>query len=67
MSAEPRVLFVVNSISGGGAEKSSRLVFNELVKLGLNLQLIAINQSADENATKDSREIELERSWKDGR
>jgi glycosyltransferase involved in cell wall biosynthesis len=66
MSNEPRLLFVVNSLSGGGAEKSSRLVFNELVKHCLNLQLIALNQTVGEKILKGVREIELERNWKDG-
>lgn len=66
MNQEPRVLFVVNSLSGGGAEKSSRLVFSELVKHGLESQLIALNKTADDKILRDSREIVLERDWKDG-
>jgi glycosyltransferase involved in cell wall biosynthesis len=66
MSKEPRVLFVVNSLSGGGAEKSSRQVFNELLKLGLDVHLIALNKTTEEKTLKDSHETVLERNWKDG-
>ena len=66
MSQEPKVLFVINSLSGGGAEKSSRQIFGELAKNGLDLQLIALNKMADEKISRDPRETVLERNWKDG-
>ena len=66
MSQEPKVLFVINSLSGGGAEKSSRQIFGELAKHGLDLQLIALNKMDDEKILRDSRETVLERNWKDG-
>jgi glycosyltransferase involved in cell wall biosynthesis len=61
-----KVLFVVNALSGGGAEISALLVFHELRAKGYDVKLIAINR-APEEVTEDSEAIVLlERDWKTG-
>jgi glycosyltransferase involved in cell wall biosynthesis len=66
MNSKPKVLYVVNSLSGGGAEKSSRLVFSKLVNLDFDLQLIALNADDTHNTVYGDRETVLNRNWKDG-
>jgi glycosyltransferase involved in cell wall biosynthesis len=66
MSSIPKVLFVVNSISGGGAENSAFKVYSELKKQGINIELIALNQFEGVESSKDDRVHLLDRRWSDG-
>lgn len=56
----------MNSLIGGGAEKSSRIIFNELAKNGIDIEMLAINKTVQKRYSGNLREIELERNWKDG-
>jgi glycosyltransferase involved in cell wall biosynthesis len=62
----PKVLFIVNSISGGGAENSASRVYGELRKQGINIEMIALNRFEGVGSSKDDRVHELGRSWSDG-
>lgn len=59
-----KVLIISNSISGGGAEKSMRLINQELNLCGTNSALVCLNNSGADIGS-DS-EIILERAWKSG-
>ena len=63
---ETKVLFVVNSLSGGGAEASALSVFHELRALGYDMKLIAINRVPDKVCEKSESIILLDRNWKSG-
>jgi len=63
---ETKVLFVVNSLSGGGAEASALSVFHELRALGYDMKLIAINRAPDKVSEKSDSIILLDRNWKSG-
>ncbi len=59
-----RILIVTNSLSGGGAESSMRLINQQIRIAGYDSTLICLNKT--EGETLNSGEIELERKWKAG-
>jgi glycosyltransferase involved in cell wall biosynthesis len=64
---EAKILFVVNSLSGGGAENSVFAVTRELIKKGFPVYLCALNRN-DLNDSSDPLKgiFLLEREWKSG-
>ena len=61
------VLFVVNSLEGGGAENSIRQVTSKLVSDGAPVFLCALNKSeSGSKENRDSHVYVLNRKWKDG-
>jgi glycosyltransferase involved in cell wall biosynthesis len=62
----PRVVVVVNAISGGGAENSASKVYDELRKQGIDIELIALNQFGGIESLEDDRVHVLGRRWSDG-
>lgn len=65
MNKKP-VVFLVNSISGGGAEVSAMSVFRELKSSGYNVVIIAINENHFLNVDESDSIIQLARTWKSG-
>ena len=64
--SDTKVLFVVNALSGGGAEGSALSVFHALQTQGKDINLIAINRTPDDsNDVSDSITL-LNRNWKSG-
>ncbi len=63
---EKQVVFVTNSILGGGAESSAVSVFEELLSQGYNIKLIAINSSEEQLVEKSESVFLLNRVWKSG-
>lgn len=62
-----KVLFVVNSFSGGGAENSIMTVTRELRVRGIPVQLCALNRNSDHDSTEPTNGLHLlERRWKSG-
>lgn len=59
-----KTLIVTNSLSGGGAESSMRLINIHLQKSGANSTLLALNKT--EGSCTGAAEIELGRKWKSG-
>lgn len=59
-----KVLILSNSISGGGAERSMRILNTELNQKGFNSVLLCLNNSG-QDVTQDF-EIVLSRKWKSG-
>jgi glycosyltransferase involved in cell wall biosynthesis len=61
------ILFVVNSLEGGGAENSIRQVTSKLISDGIPVFLCALNKSEfDSTENRDSHVRVLNRKWKDG-
>ena len=61
-----KVLFVVNALSGGGAEGSALLIFQELEARGKNVFLVAINRTTDDASDVSDSIVLLNRNWKSG-
>lgn len=60
-----RTLFVVNSLSGGGAERSAGIICTQLRNRNIDARIVALN--GGNNDAKLSEEIvELNRVWKSG-
>ena len=60
------VAIVVNSKSGGGAERSMNILANELFNRGYKVSLIAINQSPPDFIRIKCQLFEIGRVWNDG-
>ena len=61
-----RVLFVTNSLSGGGAERSINILTNELHRKGFGVGVIAINSSGPDLIHLKSDLFELNRPHRSG-
>ncbi|CAN2170316.1 RfaG Glycosyltransferase [Candidatus Nanopelagicaceae bacterium] len=61
-----KVVFVLNSTSGGGAEVSAMTTYRQLKSLGYDIQVIAINQNEFMLGEKSELTIELGRHWRSG-
>jgi glycosyltransferase involved in cell wall biosynthesis len=59
-----RVMFVTNSLTGGGAERSMNLVTNELTYRGWPIALVPINAGPVDQITPISDTFLLERQWR---
>ena len=61
-----RVMFVTNSLSGGGAERATNILVNALNDLGLQVSLVAINSSQRDLVEPNCQTFELKREWQGG-
>jgi len=61
-----RVMFVTNSLSGGGAERATNILVNALDDLGLQVSLVAINSSPRDLVEPKCQIFELKREWQGG-
>jgi glycosyltransferase involved in cell wall biosynthesis len=61
-----KVLFLTNSLTGGGAERAMNLVVNQLFELGFDVALIPINESGEDYVKIQCEVFPLRRKWKDG-
>ena len=61
-----RVMFVTNSLSGGGAERATNILVNALTDLGLQVSLVAINSSTRDLIEPKCMVFELKRKWQGG-
>ena len=61
-----RVMFVTNSLSGGGAERATNILVNALTDLGLQVSLVAINSGAPDLIEPKCQTFELKREWQGG-
>ncbi len=59
-------MFVTNSLSGGGAERSMNILVNELHSRNLDVLLVPINSGPRDQVVPRCRVIELNRNWKSG-
>ena len=61
-----RVMFVTNSLTGGGAERSMNLVSNELFKRGWKVAIVPINEGPNDQIVPFCEVIPLKRKWQSG-
>ena len=59
-----RTMFVTNSLTGGGAERSMNIVVNELSKRGWSVSLVPINASEQDLVIPICEVFPLERNWR---
>jgi len=61
-----RVMFVTNSLSGGGAERATNILVNALSDLGIQVSLVAINDGPRDLIEPRCQIFELKREWQGG-
>jgi len=61
-----RVMFVTNSLSGGGAERATNILVNALSDLGNHVSLVAINDGPRDLIEPSCQTFELKRKWQGG-
>lgn len=61
-----RIMFVTNSLSGGGAERSINILANELYSNGFNVGVVAINSSNSDIIQLNCNLFELNRPHRSG-
>jgi glycosyltransferase involved in cell wall biosynthesis len=61
LNSEFRVLFVTNSLSGGGAERSTNILVNSLSQLGVSVALATINHGPQDFVIPKCQVFELKR------
>ena len=61
-----RVMFVTNSLSGGGAERATNILVNALSDLGIQVSLVAINGGPRDLIEPSCQIFELKRKWQGG-
>jgi len=61
-----RVMFVTNSLSGGGAERASNILINALSEAGAQVALVAVNDGPRDLIEPACEVFELHREWKGG-
>ena len=61
-----RVMFVTNSLSGGGAERATNILVNALTDLGLQVSLVTINSGTRDLIEPKCLVFELKRKWQGG-
>jgi glycosyltransferase involved in cell wall biosynthesis len=65
-SSLPSVMFVTNSLSGGGAERASNIIVNELTKAGLRVSLSTVNLTPPDSVIIECEHFEIGRPWRGG-
>ena len=61
-----RVMFVTNSLSGGGAERATNILVNALTELGMQVSLVAVNSGTRDLIEPKCQTFELKREWQGG-
>jgi glycosyltransferase involved in cell wall biosynthesis len=61
-----RVMFVTNSLSGGGAERATNILVNALSDLENQISLVAINDGPRDLIEPSCQVFELKREWQGG-
>ena len=61
-----RVMFVTNSLSGGGAERATNVLVNALSGLAASVSLVAVNKGSEDLVVPRCEVFELHREWKGG-
>jgi glycosyltransferase involved in cell wall biosynthesis len=60
----PGLLFITNSLSGGGAERATNILVNALHGRGIPVTLIAINKGPRDLIIPNCKVYEMERKWR---
>ena len=66
MSSKNRVMFVTNSLSGGGAERATNILVNTLSDSGNQVSLVTINDGPRDLIEPKCKVFELKRKWQGG-
>jgi glycosyltransferase involved in cell wall biosynthesis len=66
MISKNRVMFVTNSLSGGGAERATNILVNTLFDSGNQVSLVAINDGPRDLIEPKCLVFELKRKWQGG-
>jgi len=61
-----RIMFVTNSLSGGGAERATNILVNSISNLGNEVCLVAINDGLPDLIQPECPVFEVKRRWKGG-
>jgi glycosyltransferase involved in cell wall biosynthesis len=61
-----RVMFVTNSLSGGGAERATNILVNAISDLGNQVSLVTINDGPRDLIEPSCETFELKRKWQGG-
>lgn len=61
-----RVMFVTNSLSGGGAERATNILVNALTDSGRQVSLVTINSGAQDLIEPKCELFQLKRKWQGG-
>jgi len=61
-----RVMFVTNSLSGGGAERATNILVNALYDLEGKVSLVVVNNGPEDLIAPRCEVFELHREWKGG-
>jgi glycosyltransferase involved in cell wall biosynthesis len=61
-----RVMFVTNSLSGGGAERATNILVNALHDSGIKVSLVPINDGVRDLVEPKCEIFELKRQWQGG-
>jgi glycosyltransferase involved in cell wall biosynthesis len=61
-----KIVFVSNSLSGGGAERSINTLANELISYDYDVTQIVLNNSAQDLVKNLAHLVEIKREWKAG-
>ena len=59
-------MFVTNSLTGGGAERSMNIIVNELHSRNLKITLVPINSGPRDQVIPECNVVELNREWNGG-
>lgn len=61
-----RVMFVTNSLSGGGAERATNILVNAMMDYGNQVSLVAVNHGPRDLIEPKCQIFELKRKWQGG-
>jgi GalNAc-alpha-(1->4)-GalNAc-alpha-(1->3)-diNAcBac-PP-undecaprenol alpha-1,4-N-acetyl-D-galactosaminyltransferase len=63
MQTDKKLLFVTNSLSGGGAERSANVITDELSHLGVAVHLVPLNRGAEDLVRPSCNIHQMNRKW----
>jgi glycosyltransferase involved in cell wall biosynthesis len=62
-SSNSDIIFVTNSLTGGGAERATNILVNELFDQGINVKLMVINDGTEDLVTPKCHVFKIGRKW----
>jgi len=62
-SSHAAVIFITNSLTGGGAERATNILVNELFNEGINVKLMVINSGAEDLVPPKCEVFKIGRNW----
>lgn len=62
-SSHAEVIFITNSMTGGGAERATNILVNELFNQGFNVKLMVINSGGEDLVPPKCEVFKIGRNW----